>query len=386
MKGTKTYQDGFVAVFTEQEAFLECIRDRLSNSFWDRGKTRNLRFAELTEDGPIAERIREKCSREGTDEGIIADTISNTGLVLRVRNEYYPVRNCAIRSILDRAGISGCGLRRVSRNVYARILNDCLKVAKGDALLRISEGKVSAVLGGDAGDYSVIDAEKLYMHTIDYLNNNFKGVSYLGGFYEHDKVSAIWELSGEKKLLEAYKKELDMLGVLGMRPEDMTPVVRITTSDTGAGGANIYPMLLCGRGTRTVMLGDALRVEHKNGADIADYDKQLRMLYGKYQLALGNLSKLLSVEIANPINCMKGVMDKLRVARRYAAEAVELFEAQNGANPCTAHDIYYGISEVLYLMACSGEGGGLVTAMEEKVARALSLKWEEYDIPGKYRW
>ena len=235
MKGTKTYQDGFVAVFTEQEAFLECIRDRLSNSFWDRGKTRNLRFAELTEDGPIAERIREKCSREGTDEGIIADTISNTGLVLRVRNEYYPVRNCAIRSILDRAGISGCGLRRVSRNVYARILNDCLKVAKGDALLRISEGKVSAVLGGDAGDYSVIDAEKLYMHTIDYLNNNFKGVSYLGGFYEHDKVSAIWELSGEKKLLEAYKKELDMLGVLGMRPEDMTPVVRITTSDTGAG-------------------------------------------------------------------------------------------------------------------------------------------------------
>ena len=79
-------------------------------------------------------------------------------------------------------------------------------------------------------------------------------------------------------------------------------------------------------------------------------------------------------------------MDKLGITRRYAAEAVELFEAQNGADPCTAHDIYYGISEVLYLMACRGEGGGLVTAMEEKVARALSLKWEEYDIPGKYRW
>ena len=383
MNGTNVYEDRYVAVFTRQEDFLECIRERLANSYWDRRKTRNLRFAELTEDSPIADRLREKCSREGTDEGIIADTISNTGLVLRVKNEYYPVRNCAIKSILDRAGISGCGLRRVSKNVYARILNDCLKVAKGDALLRISEGKVSAVLGGDAGDYSVIDTEQLYMHTIDYLNSKFKGVSYLGGFYEHDRVSAIWELSGETKLLEAYNKELALMGRIA---SEMTPVVRITTSDTGAGGANIYPMLLYSKGTKTIMLGDVLRLEHKNGADIAEYDKQLKMLYGKYQLAVGNLTRLLSIEVMNPINCMKGVMDKLGIARKYSAEAAEQFEAQNGTGPCTAHDIYYGISDILFQMTCNGEEGSVITAMEEKIARALSINWEEYDIPGIYRW
>ena len=32
----------------------------------------------------------------------------------------------------------------------------------------------------------------------------------------------------------------------------------------------------------------------------------------------------------NPVNCMKGVMDKLGIARKYAAEAVELFVAQSG--------------------------------------------------------
>ena len=122
---------------------------------------KTLRLAALTEESPIADQLREKYAREGMDEDIIKDTISNTGLVLRVRNEYYPVRSCAIKSILDRAGINGAGLRRVERNVYARILNECLKVAQGDALLRISEGKVSAVLGGDGSDYAVIDTEQL---------------------------------------------------------------------------------------------------------------------------------------------------------------------------------------------------------------------------------
>ncbi len=66
----------------------------------------------------------------------------------KVRKQYYPVRSRALKSILDCAGISGTGLGRVEKSVYARILNDCLKVAKGEVLLRILEGKGSAVLGG----------------------------------------------------------------------------------------------------------------------------------------------------------------------------------------------------------------------------------------------
>lgn len=46
-------------------------------------------------------------------------------------------------------------------------------------------------------------------------------------------ASALWELSGEDGLLDAYKKELDLHG---KAPDEMKPVVRITTSDTGSGG------------------------------------------------------------------------------------------------------------------------------------------------------
>lgn len=61
-----------------------------------------------------------------------------------------------------------------------------------------------------------------------------------------------------------------------------------------------------------------------------------------------------------------------------------MFKAQQGEDPCTAHDIYYGISEILYMLACDGEEGSRITRMEEIIARALSLNWTEFDIPGTY--
>jgi hypothetical protein len=383
MNETRVYEDGYHAVFREQGEFLECLKNIGRNSFWDRRKSKSLRLVAITEDSQMAKDLKEQYARDGLDEGIITDTITNTGLLLKTRNQYYPVRACAIKSILDRAGINGSGLRRVGKNVYARILNDCLKATKGDALLRISEGKVSAVLGGDSHDYAVLDMEQIFMHSVDYLTANFKGCRYLGGFYGHDMASALWELSGEDGLLEAYREEL---ALHGKTVDEMKPMVRITTSDIGAGGANIFPMLVSGEGNTTISLGDPLRLDHRNGSSISEFDGQLEMLYGRYQLAMGNLSRLLDIEIQNPANCMKGVMDRLGIARRYAAEALELFKAQHGEDPCTAHDIYYGLSEIPYMLTCDGMEGGRIARMEETIARALSLDWREYDIPGGYRW
>jgi len=381
MNETSVFKDGYRGIFQEQDDFFACLKRIGTNSFWKRRKAKNLRLVPITEGSPIAEEMREKYVNDGLDEDIISDTIVNTGLLLKDKSEYYPVRGCAIKSILDRAGIAGNGLRRVEKSVYARILNDLLKVANGEALIRFSEGKVSAVLSGDCNDYSILDVEEIYMHAVDYLGSNFKGCNYLGGFYEHNMVSALWELSGEDELLKAYEEELKLHG---KSVDEMKPMVRITTSDTGNGGANIYPMFVSGTENTTINLGNPLRLEHRYGNDITEFEQQLKQLYSKYQLATGNLIKLLKIDIMHPVNCMRGVMDKLKIPKRYQAEAVELFKAQQGEDPCTAHDIYYGISEILYMLACDGEEGSRITRMEETIARALSMNWEEYDIPGTY--
>lgn len=381
MNEARVFEDGYRGIFREQDDFLACLKRIGENSFWKRRKAKNLRLVAITEGSQMAEEMKERYINDGLDEDIITDTIVNTGLLLKDKNEYYPVRGCAIKSILDRAGIQGNGLRRVEKNVYARILNDLLKVANGEALIRFSEGKVSAVLSGDCNDYSVLDVEQIFLHSVDYLTSNFKGCNYLGGFYEHNMVSALWELSGEDELLEAYKEELRMHG---KSIDEMKPMVRITTSDTGAGGANIFPMLVSGKENTTINLGEPLRLEHRYGNDITEFDQQLKQLYGKYQLATGNLIKLLKIDIMHPVSCMRGVMEKLKIPKKYQAEAIDLFKAQQGENPCTAHDIYYGISEILYMLTCEGEEGSRITRMEEVIARALALNWPEFDIPETY--
>ena len=166
----------------------------------------------------------------------------------------------------------------------------------------------------------------------------------------------------------------------------MKAVVRVTTSDTGAGGANIFPMLLAGKENRTISLGSPLRLGHRNGSSLREFDEQLKMLHGKYQLAAGNLIRLLKVDIQYPVSCMKRVLDRVQIPRKYAAEAVELFLAQNGEEPCTAHDIYYAMGEIPFLLACDGEEGSRLARVEENLARALALNWSDYDIAGDYRW
>lgn len=381
MNEARVFEDSYRGIFRDQDDFLACLKRIQENSFWKRRKAKNLRLVAISEGSQMAEEMKERYISDGLDEDIITDTIVNTGLLLKDKNEYYPVRGCAIKSILDRAGIQGNGLKRVEKNVYARILNDLLKVTNGEALIRFSEGKVSAVLSGDCNDYSVLDVEEIFLHSVDYLNGNFKGCQYLGGFYEHNMVSALWELSGEDELLEAYKEELRLHG---KNIDEMKPMVRITTSDTGAGGANIFPMLVSGKENTTINLGEPLRLEHRYGNDITEFDQQLKQLYSKYQLATGKLIKLLKIDIMNPVNCMRGVMDKLKIPKKYQAEAIELFKAQQGEDPCTAHDIYYGISEILFMLTCDGEEGSRITRMEETIARALSMNWEEFDIPGTY--
>ena len=84
--------------------------------------------------------------------------------------------------------------------------------------------------------------------------------------------------------------------------------------------------------------------------------------------------------------CMIGIMKKVKVPKRYITEALNLFISQNGTGSCTAHEIYCGMSEVIFMLTCEGESGGHIATMEEKLARALSLDWKEFDVPGEIKW
>ncbi len=118
----------------------------------------------------------------------------------------------------------------------------------------------------------------------------------------------------------------------------------------GVSGANIYPTLLSGGDEKIITLGSPLKLEHKAGATLDKFKSNLPMIYAQYTVAIGNLMNLLKIEIDHPVNCLLGVCKRIGVGKKLAFRAAELFEAPNGDTPCTAHDVYYGISEVIFML------------------------------------
>lgn len=130
MNEAKVYADGFYKSFVRQEDFLEFLRGIGKNSSWIRKRTKDLRLAVMEKGSKMEDAMKAAYIIGGMEEDIIDDTIQSTGLVLKVKGLSYPVRDCAVNTILNRAAISGNALKKVERNVYARIINECLKVAK----------------------------------------------------------------------------------------------------------------------------------------------------------------------------------------------------------------------------------------------------------------
>lgn len=382
MEMEKIYADDYNISFVEEGVFLNFLEEREENASWQKKQSKNLRFVALEQDSELTENLIEEYALAGKKE-IITDTLEHTKLLLKAKEGMYPVRSCAIKTILDRARISGNALNKVDIPILARILNYCLKVANGDALLRFSEGKLSAIHAGDDCDYKVLEIPELFKRTVDYLNNHFSGVTYAGGYYEHSMVTAIWELSNNDELIEVYQSALE---AHGLHYEEIKPALRLSTSDVGIGGANLYPMLFVGKRSNIISLGSPLKLEHKNGANMEAFERQLSFIYAQFGKSLKSLRALITIEIDYPMNCMAGIMKRIGLTKKPSMEAIELFKAQHGLAPCTAHEIYYGICEVLFILQCSGATGGKIAQTEENIARALSLRFSDYDIPGELKW
>lgn len=380
MNQERIYADAYQTSFVTAKEMLEFLMDRTKSYFWIRKPTKSLKLM------PLNEQVKEKnvfCSERIIE--ILDDTERNTNLLLKVSGNVYPVRDCAIQTILSRAGINGSGLRKLDKATYSKVVNYCLKVAKGDALIKIADGKVSAVHGGDAHDYCVLDMQEVFAMTSEYLYVNFRGSNYMegSGTYDHSIVSAMWKLGGSQELLDVYRKALSDHG---MKDQIEAPALRLVTSDVAASGVNLYPMLLCDNSSRSINLGSPIKLAHDKGATLADFRKNLNLICSRYQDAITDMTKLMDIEIKNPSNCLRLVMKKIGIKKKLINEVVELFEAQNGINPCSAHDLYYAINEAAFLGACEGLRGHSIINLEENITKAISLDWREFDISGAIKW
>lgn len=383
MMESKVFADNFSRSFSESGDFFQFLSARQARSKWMTAPSKELRF-EPVERGSTLGNLYMQIYDHNGDADVLEDTMENTSLLLKVDGKDYPVRSCAIKTVLERARISGHALNKVSKTVFAEILNYCMGVASGDSLIKVADEKVSAVHGGDPKDYTVMEMLPLFKATSDFLNREYPGNTFMTAHFDHSIATAIWRLDGQAdNLLDTYHREI---AAKGLQTEKMVPALRFSTSDVGMSGANLYPIFLVGAESRIVPLGYSIRTEHKNGVDMQYFEEQLRLVYAQFEKALDKQVQLMNIEIRYPVTTLMRVLKRIKAPKKASYEAMDYFVAIHGDSPCTAYELFMQMSDVIFSAQCDGASGLRIAQLEEIVSRALNVNWHEYDHPGDFKW
>ena len=297
---------------------------------------------------------------------------------MRVDGSYYPVRSTAYKSLLDRAKISGSALPKLSRQRLASVLNDCLELYSSETLLLIRDEKISAAHSGDSMDYSVLPIDELLKVLTKKLDDRFPGSMFQGGYRDHSLSSASWTMPGQKEdLLGAYAKLLASQGKPTLAAK-LVPAIRFVTSDTGIASAKVSAML---EGTQhPIHIGSCIAVDHRHQSKVEDFEAALDQLFAQFGDSVARLQKLLDIHLSYPVNAMTRICKKLSLPKKAALEAIGMFEMAYGGGTATAHDVFMAMQEIPYILKSDHTPESKMLVVEENMARALTLRWGDYDL------
>ena len=368
------YQDNFSTSFYQEKAFMGFLDEIEERADWKVCPTDTLHVSSAEE---CADTARMMLPAE-LKENILQDTNRHTGLFLEADGICYPLGSTAIRTLENRARISGNALQDLERDTLAEVLNHCLRVTRGNALLRIHEGKVRAVHGGDASDYAILPMTEIFETASMYLKENFNHVRFESSSFSHSLVTVSWEVRDDS-LLDTYRDLLLQYGYAA--GSEISAYIRVHSSDVAASGANIFCTIR--EGTRELVLGSALKLEHTNGAVIEDFARNMAQIFSRYQENVAGLEKLFQISVEHPANAMAGLMKKAGIGKTLISQTVEQFKVSHGGERCNGYELYCGICEVIFLAQCKGVSAKLLIDLEEMVSRCLTYRFQDFDVTSQ---
>lgn len=375
------YCDSFSAAFSNQEIFLDFLDHIEERADWQTHPTNSIQIIAIQEDSDACGKITAETPEEA--EQIIEDTCKNTEFLLKAGDRIYAVGATAIKTLENRARISGYALSDLDKKTLARVLNDCLQVTKGQALIRIHEGKVRAVHGGDKGDYVTLPMPQIFEVAATHMRENYDKARFSEGYFDHSIAMASWEVRDEG-LLETYRELLLQYGQLA--DAKLAASIRIHSSDVGVSGANIFCTLLIGQNRIPLILGGPMKLAHKDNASIEAFSANVAQIFARYQEEVEGLSDLFRIYVNYPENVMAGVMKKAEIGAALRAQTVERFRTSHGFGRCNGYEVYCGICEAIFLAQSNGMTPRGLVDLEEKVSKCLKYRFHEYDIPGSIRY
>ena len=66
--------------------------------------------------------------------------------------------------------------------------------------------------------------------------------------------------------------------------------------------------------------------------------------------------------------------------KKAALEAIAMYEIASGGGPATAHDVFFAMQEIPFILKTQNTSESKLLEVQESLSRALSLKWSDYDV------
>ncbi|WP_191396214.1 hypothetical protein [Flavonifractor sp. An306] len=389
--------DDYEEIFLEEGDLLLAVQDMESNSEWIPGVPRTS-LTVLPLDAPMF--VQEAVNKYGLDQDVAMDTVddtrSGTHLLVQYQNKVWCLRDTGRSTLYTSAGqIGPANANMVRAQAYsdlAQSMNIGLKYAKGNALLLVRYGKLSALHSGAADGYAVMPISELLAATKRMLNRRFGMPKFVSGLNSHSYTYATWELPDvQSALVEKYQQALSK-AVSHHHSTNWMPVVRFSSSDTATSSAVLMPKLRSCGGGYAFSFVKGIRVEHTIKTSGSEYglDKfatEAEGLYALFEDGAKMMEELGKQEIANPVNCLVGICAQLKIPRKYADPARDEIETFAISTPrMSALDIYLSLAQVPAYAEKAGASQMKILELEETVAKILNMDMSDYDIGGTVSW
>lgn len=129
-----------------------------------------------------------------------------------------------------------------------------------------------------------------------------------------------------------------------------------------------------------IHIGGCIAVDHRHQSKISDFDVALDQLFAQFGDSISKLQGLLEIHLDYPVNAMTRVCKKLSLPKKASIEAIAMFEMAYGGGPATAHDVFLTMQEIPFILKTENTPESKLLVIEENMARALTLKWGDYDL------
>ncbi len=373
-------------VFEEQEQMLDFFEKQKESDRWILVFTNEIEPVEL-DNAPLFTDAVIKEHAIDVDRSAVEECMEDMQLMLKFpwddKLRTVPIRYTALKSLCDRAGISGMSIMTYDDKPYHSPLSpkeraETLKMFLGHftskALILVRDDKVSAVMSGDERDYTVMPVADLLRILLEEMQEKFSSSEFAGCNTSHEMTQATFYMNDalmEEELVNSVNSSGTQVDVDGAKF-----VLRMVTSDIGRNSATLVPELICGN-TR-MRIGEPLKLRHK-GCHVEDFREQCRMIYSMFEDSSALMKKLAGVTVTNPQKVLDDIATRADLPIRSTKRAQELMSEECGGT-CTGFEIYYYIFWIIedhafYMEQEKGKPLGLqqLFDMQEKASRQLKF-------------